>query len=209
MIKTPRSFAHLAVVLSILTAASLSIQAQEIRDRKLVPLYDFSTIQMPVEIVSIKLNGKDIVPGEKFAGSENWLQGVSFTLKNISDQPIAYVSIAFKFPLPNGFVVVCVLNHGINLSHGEIRREPSPPSIQPGQSVDLVMTKVRYQSFLHVLSQAAASSNFDSAPYFVERVCFENQPDVIWQDGYLKRRNAVETSRFDPIGRYFLPIKQQ
>jgi hypothetical protein len=38
-------------------------QAQQTRDRQLTLAYDLSKIQMPVEIVSIKVNGKDVRPG--------------------------------------------------------------------------------------------------------------------------------------------------
>ena len=208
MVDIRRPFAHLALGLSILTAASLSTQAQDIKERQLTPAYDVATIQMPVEIVSIRLNGKDVQPGEKIKGNDNWLRGVSFTLKNISDQPITYVNIGFKFPLPNGFVVVAVLNSGIDCYHGEITRHPSPPAMQPGQTMDLVLTKERYDSFLYVLAQAEAPSSFETAPYFVNRVCFENQPNVIWEGGFLKRRNPAEVGRFDAFERYVLPIKQ-
>jgi hypothetical protein len=215
----PRTLARLAIVLSILAAASLSTraqelqtkesQAQELKARQITWVYDISTIQMPVEIVSIKLNGKDIVPGEKIQGDENWLKGISFTLKNISDQPISYVNVSFKFPLPNGFVSVGVLNYGLNTSHGEIRRGPLPAPIQPGQTQELVLTKDRWTSFLHVLAQANAPRDFETAPFYVERVCFEGQPDVIWQAGWLRRRHAVEPGRFDTMQKYFLPVKDK
>ena len=208
----PRTRVHVAVVLSILAAFSFSTQAQEpkpeVRDRQITWAYDYSTIQMPVEIVSIKLNGKDIAPGEKIKGDENWLKGISFSLKNISDQPISFVNVAFTFKLPNGFVVIGVLNYGVNTSHGDIRRQASPPAIQPGQSQELVLTKERWDSFVHVLAQANAPRNFDTAPFYIDVVCFENQPDVIWQQGYLRRRHAVDRSRFDTIQKYFLPVKQ-
>jgi hypothetical protein len=204
----PRPFAHLALLLSVLTATSLSTSAQEVTDRQLIPAFDFATIQMPVEIVSIKLNGKEIQPGEKIKGNDEWLRGVSFTLKNISDQPIAYVNIGFKFPLPNGFVVYS-LHYGTDLARGETMRESSPPVIPPGHSLDLVLTNERYKSFLYVLAQADASSSFDTAAYFVDTVCFENQSEVIWQGGFLKRRHPTEIGRFDPIGRYVLPTAQR
>ena len=207
MSASPRTTARLALVIAILTAASLSIQAQEIKDRQLVPAYDFSTVQMPVKIVSIKLAGKTITPGEKIQGDDNWLRGISFTLENISDQPIAYVDIGFKFPLPNGFVVA-ILNYGVDMARGEPRRPGSPPAIEPGQTVELVLNDRHYQSFLNVLSQANASSKFETAPFYVERVCFENQPDVIWEGGYLKRRHPTEIGRFDKFERYVLPVKQ-
>jgi len=204
----PRPFAHLALLLSVLTAASLSTSAQEVRDRQLIPAVDFATIQMPVEIVSIKLNDKEIRPDDKIKGNDEWLRGVSFTLKNISAQPIAYVNIGFKFPLPNGFVVYS-LPYGVDLSRGDIMRESSPPAIQPGQSLDLVLTNEGYKSFLYVLAQAGASSSFDTAAYYVDTVCFENQSEVIWQGGFLKRRHPTEIGRFDPIKRYVLPTSQR
>ena len=55
----PRHFVHLALLLSVLTATSLSTSAQEVTDRQLIPAFDFATIQVPVEIVSIRLNGKE------------------------------------------------------------------------------------------------------------------------------------------------------
>jgi hypothetical protein len=206
MTNIPRPFVHLALALSFLATASSSIWAQEIRERQLVPAFDFTTIQMPVQIVSVRLNGNEIRAGEKVKGNDEWLRGVSFTLNNISDKPIAYVNIGFKFPMPNGFVVYS-LHYGVDLARSETRRESSAPAIQPGQSLDLVLTNHRYESFLYVLAQAGVSSSFDTAPYYVDTVCFENQPDVIWQGGFLKRRNPTEIGRFDVIEKYVLPAQ--
>ena len=208
MVGIPRPFGDLVLVLLILAAASLSILAQETRDRELRPAFDFTKIQMPVEIVSVRLNGKDVLPGEKIKGNDDWLQGVSFTLKNISDKPIAYVDIGLRFPQPNGFVVYS-LNYGVDLSRGETRRESSPPAIQPGQSLELALTKERYQVFLNILAQGGASSSFDTAAFYIERVCFENEPDVIWEGGNLKGRDPNQIGKFNVIGRYILPIKQK
>jgi len=196
------------LTLMLLLVASVPIQAQEIRERQITPADDLASMQSPVEIVSIKLNGQEIVPGEKIEGNDNWLQGIAFTAKNVSDQPLIYVNLGFKFPLPNGFVVVCVLNYGTDVSRGATRSASSPPAIQPGQTIELVLTKNRYQMFQHVLAQANAPGSFDTAPYFIETVAFENQPDVIWQYGYLKRRHPSELGRFDAFEKYVLPIKR-
>lgn len=197
---------HVALVLCMVTAPSLTIRAQELKDRQLVPAYDFGTIQMPVEIVSIKLNGKELRPGENITGNDDWLRGVSFTLKNIGDQPIAYVNIGFEFRMANGLLVY-VLPYGVDLSRGIRRIASSQPAIQPGQTVNLELTNYRYQSFLHVLAQAraannGASINLETASYYIERVSFENQPDMLWQGGFLKKRNSAEFDKFDLIGRY-------
>lgn len=206
MLGIRRPFARLALVIIVLATASISIAAQEIRDRQLSPGFDSAKIQMPVEIVSIKLNGKEIQPDQKIKGNDDWLQGVSFTLKNISGRPIAFVNIGFEFRLPNGFVMYS-LAYGVSLFRGEPRTQSSPPAIWPGESVDLVLTKQQYQSFHYVLSQAGAPRSFDIAPYYIDTVCFDNEPDVIWQKGYLKRRHHTDPYKFDVIGRYVLPAK--
>jgi hypothetical protein len=119
-----------------------------------------------------------------------------------------YAALLFQFPLPNGFVVATVLNYGFDSSHGEVMREPLPPAVEPGKTVELAFTKQSYDSFLHVLAQAKAPSDFETAPYYIERVAFKDQPDVIWRQGYLLRRNAVDFGKFDVFQKYFLPTKQ-
>ena len=208
MIRLPRRFAHGAFVLLILAATSSgSILAQEIRDRVLSPLADFAMVQAPVAITSVKLNGKEIQPGQKIKGNDDWLRGVSFTLKNISDKPIAFVNVGLRFPTRDGMVVYS-LAYGVNHSHGTPRTESSPPAIQPGESFDLVLTKERYESFLYVMAQGKPTS-LDAAAYYIMSACFENEPDVIWEGGFLKRRDPHQFSKFDIVERYVLPIKQK
>ena len=51
-------------------------------------------------------------------------------------------------------------------------------------------------------------SSFDVVPYYVERVSFEDDPNIIWEGGYLKRKNPAFIGRFDIIERYKLPTKR-
>src|SRR5688500_16116112 len=76
MIALPRRFARGAFVLLILAATSSGSVAQETRNRELTPLADFAMVQAPVAITSVKLNGKEIQPGEKIKGNDDWLRGV-------------------------------------------------------------------------------------------------------------------------------------
>jgi hypothetical protein len=191
---------------SLLAALSGPTCAQQVRDRQVRPAFDFTQIQMPVEIVSVKLNGEEVRPDEKIQGDDDWLRGLSFTLKNVSDKPLAYVAVALQFPRPQGHVAY-VLSYGVDLSRGEPRRESSPPAIEPGRTVDLVLTREKYQGFLRLLEQGEAARSFDAAPYYVERVCFEGEPDILWAGGMLKRRDPNRPTEFIAIERYTLPAK--
>src|SRR2546423_10435428 len=111
----------LAATLLFSTFASAS--AQQVKDRQLIPAFDFATIQIPVEIVAIRLKGKEFAPGEKIKGDDEWLRGVCFTVKNISDKPIAYVAIGLRFePPPGGArIVVFTLSYGVYYQGGDPR----------------------------------------------------------------------------------------
>lgn len=207
MIFTLRSFTYGALVFLIL-AASESTFAQQLRDRQLTSAIDFTNVQMPVEILSIKLNGKDVQPGERVKGGDDWLRGMSFTLKNISDRPIAYVEVGLRFPQPRGFVTYS-LNYGVDYSRDEPRRAYSSPAIKPGETLELVLTKDKYSIFQSILARGGASSSFDIAPYYIARICFEDEPDIIWEGGYLKRRDPSQIAKFNVIERYVLPAKQE
>ncbi|HEY0006474.1 MAG TPA: hypothetical protein VGB17_16955 [Pyrinomonadaceae bacterium] len=203
-----RNFTRRVVMFLMLILVSGSALAQEVRDRELMPAFDFTTIQMPVEIVYIKLNGKAIQPGEKIQGDDDWLKGLSFTLKNISDKPIAYVDLGLRFPQPKGFVVYS-LNYGVDFSRGQSRRVSSPPAIQPGEILELALTKEKYPIFQRILALGGATKSFDTVPYFIERVCFENEPDVVWEGGNLKRRDPNIFSKFNVTERYVLPASRK
>jgi len=203
---TPRSIVA-AVICSFAILAPAS--AQVVRERELKPAIDFTTIQMPVEIVAIKLNQKEVMPGEKIKGDDDWLKGVSFTVRNISDKPIAYVAIGLRFEPPPGAarLVVFTLSYGFDYSRGVPRSGSSPLPVQPDQTVDLVLTDERYPNFLQILSIGGMPRGFDVVPYYVERVSFEDDPNIIWEGGYLKRKNPAFIGRFDIIERYKLPTK--
>src|SRR5215467_10979581 len=54
------------VIFSLAVVASTP--AQELRDRELKPAFDLATIEMPAQLVSIKINGTEVAPGQKIKG---------------------------------------------------------------------------------------------------------------------------------------------
>ena len=205
MADTLRRFPYMAAVCLVLVASG-SAFAQQVRDRELVSLYSFPKFQTPIEIVSIKLKDKEVQPGEKIKGDDEWLQGLSFRLKNVSDKPISYVGFEIRLTLPKR-VVGYYLGYGFNPSFGQLKTESSESPIQPGQTMDLVLTKEKYAVFLNILAQAEVPRDFDKASYFLSEICFENEPDIKWAGGNLMRRDPIDPNKFNAAGPYFLPIQ--
>ena len=192
-------------VLALLTfGASAPVSAQELQDRELRPLFELPKEQQPVEIVSIWLKNQPVKPGEKIKGDDDWLQGVSFRVKNVSDKPISYVGIILQFTSAQR-VLGYSLNYGVDISRGELRRNGSPAEIQPGSSVDLILSKDKYPRFKEMLGMAQIPRSFDVVAYYIERVSFEDNAEVIWEGGYLKRRDPTNANKFYILGRYALP----
>jgi hypothetical protein len=99
----------------------------------------------PVEIVSIKAKGVAIVPNQKFTDSDDWLQDLTFTIKNISDKPIVFVSVYLSFPAPAGSRVA---GAGYDLRYGKYQVLPDvpnsgdkPKAIKPEESIDLTLSE--------------------------------------------------------------------
>jgi hypothetical protein len=72
-----------------------------------------------------------------------------------------------------------------------------------------VLTKERYPHFLRILDIGGASRSFDTAPYFIGRISFEDDPDVIWEGGNLKRRDPYQSAKFNVVERYVLPAREK
>jgi len=47
----------------------------------------------PAEIVSVKLRGRTINPGDTISSYPNWSKDLEITIKNVSEKPITFVSL--------------------------------------------------------------------------------------------------------------------
>ncbi|MCA1601035.1 MAG: hypothetical protein LC776_05130 [Acidobacteria bacterium] len=202
-------------VLVLFLAATGSAFAQQVKDRQLIPALDFANIQMPVEILSVKLNGRDIQPGEKLRAGEDWLRGLSFTLKNVSDKPIAFVRITLQFSYPEdsarpGRIVGYFLSYGLDItSERPSHWKNAPGAIQPGKAVNLVLSNEKYPVFLNILAQGGMTPDVSTAKYYVASVAFENEPDIVWRGGNLMRRDPNDPNKFNVVERYTVPSRRE
>jgi hypothetical protein len=75
--------------------------------------------------------------------------------------------------------------------------------------VELVLMKERYPGFLRILDRGGGPRSFDAAPYYVDRISFEGEPDIIWAAGMLKRRDPDRPTEFKVIERYAPPARHE
>ena len=211
MTGTLGSFTRYAAGVLILMSASVSTFGQAVKERELKPAFDFRVIQSPVEILSIKLNGEEVEPGKKIKAGDDWLRGVAFKLKNVSDKPIAYVALTLQFYYPEAAtrperVVGYFLSYGLDItSSRHPLPENAPRAIRPGETMDLVLSNEKYLAMLDILSRAGVTANVATARYYVHSAAFEHEPDVVWQQGKLMRRDPDDHNKFNVVGQYSFP----
>jgi hypothetical protein len=164
--------------------------------------------QSPLEVVSVRVKGEPVGPGHRFAGGDDWLSGLTFRVKNVSDAPISFVDIRLRFPTPAGDKRESVGLLGM-LSYGCYpggRCYPdaagSHKEIMPGQAQDIELSEHSYQGLMVSLARLGVQLPVESAQYEIDSVFFA--ADTMWSRGLLMKRDPVEPNKFKTVGRYVL-----
>lgn len=164
----------------------------------------------PVEITAVKVGGAPIESKRKFKAGSDWLNGITITLNNVYDRPIAYVSlmIGAYYEKSDGTRVkrggqdVLAM---IELLYGaEPPRpgEPSPPyraPLLPGDTVDVVLTESSRNQLYAMLTEGKASTDVTEISVRIYRIFFEADSDTVWRTGRMLRRDPNNPDWFRPI----------
>ena len=104
----------------------------------------------PVDIVAVKVKGAPVEFGRKFAGDDDWFNGMVVTLKNVSDRPIVFATVSVMAPHEKNGVRTQVegrdLYENIELIYGEPPPMPGGPPrsnrvppLMPGQIAEVLL----------------------------------------------------------------------
>lgn len=193
-------------MLLLTLAASLLptlISAQQTKPRvvRLKPFRD-----QPVEIVAVKVNGIPIKPNQKIDGDSDWLNGMAITLKNVSDKPVAYVSVMVA--VPYGKKNDRTVNAGA-VSHYGARSlragEAYPPGfvkpapLLPGATVDVFLSETECDQLRSHLAHNNASTDIADLNLRLYEVFYEGDSETKWMTGFTLRRDANDADRWVPI----------
>lgn len=88
----------------------------------------------PVKLLKIKTKNKEIELGKNFAMDDDWLLGLTVTVQNVSDKPIARIDLRLDFPRPGGGTSP---ETAIYMAHMTYGREPA--DVLPNEVVKLVL----------------------------------------------------------------------
>lgn len=183
-----------------------------------------SYADQPVEITDVKLNGLSVRPKQKIEANSDWLNGMTVTLKNVSDRPVAYISVLVSaYFEKDGSRIKLNGNEtqtGVELRYGIQPARPNEPNfslgqvVLPGETVSVELTKELRDEFTTRLSESSverfkgASSDISEIIIRVYTIFFEGDSDTMWNTGRWLRRDLKNPRLWTPLPSSNLQIRK-
>jgi hypothetical protein len=180
-------------------------------DEKVVEKYEHPN--EPVEFRNMRVMGVETASGEKFSasararaarqGTDDWLAGLEFTLKNRSDKQITHILFQLQFPetVTNGPKMSYNMNLGVppyasatalRLNHYE------PLALNPGESIKFSLAPGDLKGIRDFL----ASANFQLSALstvVIKMVTVNFTDGTKWEYGYLYRHSPNAPAGWERI----------
>lgn len=179
------------VALSLLAGLLLSaaVAHAQVKDRLIEQItIPVARLPVPVEIVTIKVRGRQVQVGQTFADDDDWIKGLELTFKNTSEKPIVYLSVDLRLPSPEGIPVAFPIFYGRSpATSEEAARLAQAHAVQPGETATVTLTERQYESMQAVLAERNWKLPLDKLTIKVNIVSFAD--DTSWHHGYQYRRD--------------------
>ncbi|MFY9557970.1 MAG: hypothetical protein WAV20_06305 [Blastocatellia bacterium] len=143
----------------------------------------------PIEIMDVKLHGRSIRLNAALTGDNDWLQGLTFRVKNISGKPISYVSIQLRVnpPESGNLPRVTGLSAGFSPFSPNGISPRAETFVAPDDFGEIVLSDTAYNAYKHELQASTILVR-------VGLVVFTD--DTAWSEGLLLKRDAKTPNRW-------------
>lgn len=185
-------FLALAIVATVLFALSpivyLQNQREQTNQNEDKILENWKAFDPPIEITNAKTQIGVIELDKKLSTkNEDWLKGLTVTVHNNSEKAITYISYQLRFPNPenpkDGPAFVSWLRYGVDPVSNKQSKLFYPRSvpIQPGKSIDLILSDERYESIQKHLRELNYPSSIKHATILLDLIEFDDE--TLWMGG--------------------------
>lgn len=160
----------------------------------------FSRPAEPVEVIAGEVKAKSIVFGKPFAGTDRWVGGLTFTIKNNSTKPVDWVKVALSFPNSRhpGPHVVDYMTYGIGRSDIEKFRGGGPP-LKPGETGEVSYSWAQYQSIRGILDGMDYPRSIMEIEVSVQQVSFAGEHETMWIEGQMCKEDYHSPTGWSPV----------
>jgi len=151
----------------------------------------------PAEVLEIKNKKFKFPKVSKIEDGEDWLEGLSVSVKNTSNKAITYVEIELEFPRAENLSTREEPSLGFNLYFGTREKPDSSgprPSIKPGEVVQISLSDERYGLLDEALISLQYSKSIKKIRMAMRVVIFED--DLMWLVGDMMSRDPDNPHRW-------------
>lgn len=187
-------FSHRSIIISLCLLLPALCYGQGNRERGIEKLFQ---PKEPVEIVDTQVStlqgGKQSVKfGNKFSGSEDWLKGITFKVKNKSGKSIVYMEVYVYIPAPDTTPkehdVMMPVSYGrMPLLPGDFADTPAPNPVANDKEVALILSDRSYEAYKGVVIEKHGRASFDNVKVRVGMIVFED--GTAWKNGHILRQD--------------------
>ena len=161
----------------------------------------------PIKIVRLKIKGKPIELGKKFIEDDEWLQGLTVTVENVSNKLISRIELSLSFPRPEG-PSQTIPTYTVGLFYGrdpaDTEGSEAQKQVIPHESVDVKMLDVNLPFIREDLEKLGYPDRITQAEIRVDSVTFSD--GSVWAgDEILYRDPTNPKQKFNPK----FPLKEK
>lgn len=131
----------------------------------------------PIKIVRLKTKGKPIELGKKFIEDDEWLQGLTVTVENVSNKLISRIELSLSFPRPEG-PSQTIPTYTVGLFYGrdpaDTEGSEAQKQVIPHESVDVKMLDVNLPFIREDLEKLGYPDRITQAEIRVDSVTFSD-----------------------------------
>jgi len=209
MFRSSRDFSSPMLVLGFAILLSPFGTAQQVKQRVVEPVV---YLDQPVDIDAVRVKGVPVKPKQRFNVDSDWLNGMTVTIKNVFDKPVACVSVLVGAYYERDGKHIKQRDEqdvqaGVQLMYGAQPPGPgdsAPPyraPLLPGQTVDVVLSEAKRNELYSLLTKDNTSTDVVELTLRVYLVFFEGDSDTMWKTGRVLRRDPNDSRDWIPVRR--------
>ncbi|MGA9994506.1 MAG: hypothetical protein WBP93_03775 [Pyrinomonadaceae bacterium] len=181
--------------IGLLSSTWLSAKPQQDGQTRLVA--HVNPPDLPVEVLGIKVKGKNIKLDEKFDDNEDWLNGLALKIKNISNKPVVYVGMYLDFPetKATGNIMSFPVSFGQNPLSPII--SASAQRLLPDEMASISLDDKKFADLKNFIERRHSISSIHKASIRITTIAFEG--GAIWSNGSWMRSDPNNPHRLIPI----------
>jgi hypothetical protein len=134
----------------------------------------------PFKIANIKTKKGEFLLGQKFVDEDDWFNGLSVVLQNVSGKTVIYIGAGFLFPgesreggkpLP----LYKSLTYGHHpVAPGQALMNTQPIALRPGERFQIALTNVDYEEIKTNLKRLEYPQSIKSIKFYLMEVYFSD-----------------------------------